>query len=115
MTEQLDPAIYSDQYRYETGPDGESHLVPLTWRQVAEDRAADLSRLQPFVTLINDLDRNPNGRHEGDADVGDPTGVSHGNPRLRTGDVLGWDIGGTAYVMPPRGLRHDPTAWRSGR
>jgi hypothetical protein len=61
--------------------------------------------------MIIDLDRNENGRHEGDADVGDPTGVSQGNPRLRTGDVLGYDLGGRPYVMPARGRRHDPTAW----
>jgi hypothetical protein len=61
--------------------------------------------------MIIDLDRNENGRHEGDADVGDPTGVSQGNPRLRTCVVLGYDMGGRPYVMPARGRRHDPTAW----
>ena len=44
-------------------------------------------------------------------DVGDPTGVSQGNPRLHAGDVLGYDIGGRPYVMPERGKRHDPAAW----
>jgi hypothetical protein len=111
MTDQLDPAIYSNQSLWETGPDGEGHSTPLTWQQVAEQQAGELAHLRRFVTLINDLDRNENGRHEGDTDVGDPTGISHGNPHLHTGDVLGWNISGQPYVMPPRGRRHDPTAW----
>jgi hypothetical protein len=68
-------------------------------------------RLRKFGTMVRDLDRNENGRHEGDADVGDPSGVSRGNPRLRTGGVLGYTIGGRPYVMPERGRRHDPDAW----
>jgi hypothetical protein len=68
-------------------------------------------RLRQFQRMVNDLDRNENGRHEGDVDCGDPTGVSQGNPRLHTGDILGYDIGGRPYVMPPRGQRHDPDAW----
>jgi hypothetical protein len=71
--------------------------------------------LDPFRRMVSDLDRNENGRHEGDADVGDPSGVSQGNPRMKTGDVIGYMLGGHPYVMPPRGKRHDPAAWIARR
>lgn len=86
----------------------------LTWQELAEQQAAEIRRLQEFATMISDLDRNVNGRHEGDADTGDPTGRSRGNPKLHTGDVLGYSIHGThVYRMPDREHRHDPAAWRT--
>ncbi len=83
------------------------------WRELAGEWAEQVRELQGWRTLVTDLDRNEHGRHEGDADVGDPTGVSQGNPLLPTGTVLGHSLGGSwQYVMPPRGERHKLTAWR---
>ena len=85
-----------------------------TWQQLAEERDAEITRLRKFERLVLDLDRNEGGRHEGDADVGDPSGVSQGNFRgIRTGDVIGHSLGGHPYRMPERGKRHDPDAWIS--
>jgi hypothetical protein len=76
------------------------------------DHNAERLQLQKFARMVSDLDRNEHGRHEGDADAGDPSGASQGNPLLRTGDTLGYGLGGgIRYVMPERGRRHDPDAW----
>lgn len=93
-------------------PDGT--VQQLTWRQLAEEQQEqELARLRRFRSLLLDLDRNEHGRHEGDADVGDPSGVSQGNPHLRPGQVIGYTIGGDQrpIVMPDREHRHDPAAW----
>lgn len=91
-------------------------LLLRTWREVAAQQEEELARLRLFQSIVSDLDRNPNGRHEGDADVGDHTGVSQGNPKFTTGDVVGYQIGGRPILMPPRGKRHDPAEWlRAGR
>jgi hypothetical protein len=90
--------------------DGQGDLVGRLQGELDEARA-EIQNLGRFRRMVSDLDRNEHGRHEGDADVGDPTGVSQGNPRLHTGDVLGYDIGGRPYVMPERGKRHDAQAW----
>lgn len=69
--------------------------------------------LLDFQRMVLDLTRNEHGRHEGDADVGDVTGVSRGNPFLKEGDIIGFSIGGRwKYVVPARGKRHDVEAWR---
>lgn len=100
MSEDL---IYSDTTR-----NGER----LTWKQVAEVREAEIRRLSVFATMVADLDRNANGRHEGDYDSGDPTGISQGNPHIREGQTIGYSLHRTyAYVMPPRFQRNDPEAW----
>ena len=91
------------------------HMQWLTWEELAHQQEKELARLRLFQALILDLDRNPNGRHEGDADVGDPTGISQGNPKFRTGEEIGYGLGGQPIVMPPRDKRHDPTAWRATR
>lgn len=114
MTEPKDQDIYSDQSKWISDPgdpDG-GYFLQMTWKEVAEDRQEEILRLQEFQKIVVDLDRNENGRHEGDYDVGDPTGVSQGNPKLKTGDILGYDISGRPYVMPERAKRHNPTAWR---
>lgn len=92
-------------------PDGS--LRPFTWREVAETQEEELRLLRAFRSVLLDLDRNENGRHEGDADVGDPSGVSQGNPHLRPGAVIGYTIGGQQrpIVMPARADRHRPEAW----
>jgi hypothetical protein len=74
------------------------------------DLHAEKLHLQKFATMVSDLDRNEHGRHEGDVDGSQP---SLGNPRVQTGDVLGYSLGGSwRYVMPERGRRHDPDAWK---
>jgi hypothetical protein len=108
---EYDPAIYSDQSALIPGEDGVSTWQRIPWRQLAEERAEEIARLRKFEGLVLDLDRNENGRHEGDADVGDPTGVSQGNPLMHAGDVIGYRLGGHPYVMPERSQRYDPSAW----
>lgn len=77
-----------------------------------DEARAEAQRLQKFARIISDLDRSPNGRHEGDAEVQAADGVSPGNPHIREGEVFAYDIGGRPYVMPPRTQRHDPDMWR---
>lgn len=106
----VDAAIYSNVSTWRDG-----RMVRQTWRELAEEREAEIARLRGFERMVLDLDRNENGRHEGDADVGDRDGVSQGNPLpLTTGSTLGYGLGGSIrYVMPERGKRHDPDAWIS--
>ena len=73
----------------------------------------DGPQLRQWAIMVADLDRSEHGRHEGDVQSGSPTGVSEGNPHLPTGARLGYSLDGTyAYVMPERGRRHDPEAWK---
>jgi hypothetical protein len=104
-----DPAVYSNQGTVRPG--GGVHY--LTWRQLAEQQEEELRSLRRWRSLMLDLDRNRNGRHQGDADVGDPSGVSQGNPHLPTGAVIGYTIAGerVPIVHPPREDRHRPEAW----
>lgn len=100
---EYDPAVYSN-----VSIGGRR----VTWRELAEHQERDIRRLRDFERMVLDLDRNEHGRHEGDADTGDPCGVSHGGPH-KTGDVLGYSLGGRwRYVMPEQGRRHDPEAWK---
>ena len=61
-------------------------LVPLLEAEIARIEinyeGADRARQQYHSAhrLLVDLDRNEHGRHQGDTDVGDPTGWSQGNP-----------------------------------
>lgn len=107
---QYDPAIYSPTSVGEV-VDGEHTWRRLTWAEVAEQQEKELARLRLFQQIVSDLDRNPNGRHEGDADVGAQGGISQGNPRFITGDVVGYQLGGRPILMPPREKRSDPAAW----
>jgi hypothetical protein len=108
-----DPAVYSDSSVGET-VNGEHTWRRLTWRELAEERQQEITRLRAWQSLWSDLDRNPNGRHEGDADVGEAGGISQGNPRVTTGDVVGYRLGGKPIIMPPRDKRADPEAWLAG-
>jgi hypothetical protein len=101
----FDSEIYSNIYF------GESD-TPATWRELCERKDEVISQLQAFRQIVSDLDRNKNGRHEGDIDVGDPSGASQGNPKLHTGDIVGYDISGRPYIMPERADRHNPYAWK---
>jgi hypothetical protein len=116
MSEDLirNPWIYSERRRWvaDDSPDG-GYFVAVSWKEIAQEQAKEIERLQQFQTMISDLDRNEHGRHEGDIDAFDHTGISRGNPNLRTGAIIGYDISGRPYVMPPREVRHDPEAWKS--
>lgn len=87
------------------------HHERLTWKELYEQEKERRIRAEQFQKILMDLDRNEHGRHEGDADVGDPTGVSQGNPWIRTYEAIGYDIGGRVYRMPDRANRHNPAAW----
>lgn len=87
--------------------------VRQTWKQLYERERAACLELQGYRTMLADLARNEQGRHQGDSDCFDPTGVSQGNPHLKTGDVIGYSIHGTwKYVVPEPHLRRDLNAWR---
>lgn len=84
-----------------------------TWQQVAIDREERLRELEPVLTMLSDLDRSRQGRHEGDVEGG---AVSLGNPHLSTGQTIGYSIGGSfAYVVPEPRLRGDVAAWKQRR
>lgn len=105
--------VFSGQSQWMPDGNGDGTFRPLPWSRVARDAEEELRTLRRFRSLLMDLDRNENGRHEGDVDFGDPTGVSQGNPHLRPGAVIGYTIGGDRMpiVMPDRAHRHDPAAW----
>lgn len=105
--EEYDPQIYSDHYRYV-----DDEKVRLTWKELYEITKTELDRAEKFARIAHDLSRNVRGRHEGDSDVFDPTGISQGNPNFSTGDVVGYQVGGRPYFMPPWNQRHDPYSWK---
>lgn len=113
---ELDPDIFSGQSRWVLDDSEEGgHFEPVKWREIAQQYAEENKRLRGFQKIISDLDRNENGRHEGDNDYGDQTGVSRGNPRIWSDRVIGYDIGSRPYIMPERENRHDPEAWMPRR
>lgn len=89
---------------------------PQTWQQMYEREKAERLRLEGYTLMLSDLDRNEHGRHEGDGDTYDPSGRSHGNPHLKTGDVVGYSIHGSwKYVVPEPRQRGKLDAWRVPR
>lgn len=96
--------------------DFSNHIIngePQTWKQLYEREHEKRLKLEAYRIMLADLGRNQNGRHEGDGDVYDATGISHGNPHLKTGDVIGYTLGGSwMYVVPYPHLRGDVEAWR---
>lgn len=77
--------------------------------------------LTGLAVVLSDLDRCRHGRHEGDAcagwrpgepDSGCEGGRSRGNPHMPTGAQVGHDLYGRPIVVPDRGSRHHPDAWR---
>ena len=84
-----------------------------TWKQLYEREHTRRLELEECQILLADLSRNEHGRHQGDGDSYDPTGISQGNPHLNSGDVIGYSIHGThKYVVPEPQRRRDPKAWR---
>jgi hypothetical protein len=108
-----EPNPYSNTTRWVADPSEPNggRYVRMTWKERYEQEKALRRESDKFRQILADLDRNENGRHEGDADVGTKGGVSLGNPMLQTGEVLGYDIGGRVYVMPDRANRHKADAW----
>lgn len=81
-----------------------------TWEQLYHREHAKVIHLQGYRTMLTDLCRNEHGRHEGDIDGAAP---SQGNPHLKTGDVIGYSLGGSwKYVVPEPRQRGDLDAWR---
>lgn len=85
--------------------------VRQTWQQLYESEHEAHVALQGYRTMLADLDRNATGRHQGDYDTLVPGGISEGNPHLTTGAVIGYDIGGRAYVVPEPRDRGTLSAW----
>lgn len=83
----------------------------MKWRELYEAERAARIDSDRWKAMVLDLDRSPAGRHEGDSENQDPSGVSRGNPRFVAGDVIGWDISGRAYVFPPRAERWRFESW----
>jgi hypothetical protein len=73
--------------------------------------ARSLADTQGLVKILTDLDRCQHGRHVGDS-CGSCGTNSHGNPHMVVGDIVGYGVHGHPIVMPDRGHKHDPAAWR---
>lgn len=81
-----------------------------TWEQMYQREHTERLRLQAYQTMLTDLDRCEHGRHQGDVCGNCP---SEGNPHLKTGDVIGYSLGGSwKYVVPEPRLRGDIHHWR---
>lgn len=65
-----------------------------------------------WAAILADLDRCEHGRHEGD-DCGSCGSMSHGNPHLPPGHVIGYGLRGNQIIRPAREHKHDPAAWRA--
>ena len=86
--------------------------IEVTWKELYERERQRVIELERYQIMLSDLDRNEAGRHQGDSDVGDPTGISQGNPWLRTGQAIGYTIhGNRKYVVPEPHLRRNLDAW----
>jgi hypothetical protein len=97
--------------------DGEKRevLVPADWELI---RSEEYRSLQAAATLLSDLDRSKAGRHKGDAEGQDPSGVSQGNPYLKEGQRIGTTISGSPIVYPSmlqRADLSDASLWTPGK
>lgn len=61
--------------------------------------------------LLQDLDRSEHGRHKGDVESEDPSGVSQGNPQLVEGQHIGYHLSRRPIVVPAPERLGDPPAW----
>lgn len=77
---------------------GEPYEVPDGYDVVHESRK---QRGDMAVQLLNDLDRSPHGRHKGDVESQDPSGVSQGNPLLPPGTHIGYSLYGNRRIVVP--------------
>lgn len=86
--------------------------VEVTWKELYERERQRVIELERYQIMLSDLDRNASGRHQGDGDAYDPSGISQGNPHLLTGVVIGYTIHGShQYVVPEPHLRRDLNTW----
>lgn len=110
-----------------TGSMRDRHWVTVTLNSGTENEAtvehppgytlvpADRYRkLNDAMELLRDLDRSLAGRHRGDAESQDPTGVSRGNPLLPPGTHIGHDRGGRRILVPDVRDLGDAKAWIEG-
>jgi hypothetical protein len=101
----------------------------LVLQQCSVGGEIDLDMLDSSVSntwqgiMVEDLDRCPHGRHEGDPcdgwtgpgmfDGGCYGGTSAGFPKRTTGHVVAYGlVKERDWVMPLRQNRHDPQSWR---
>ena len=85
---------------------GEPYSVPDGFSVVSERQ---LDRYQLAFGILADLDRSPAGRHKGDVEYQDATGISQGNPLLPPGTHIGHTTGGHRIVVPEHPA--DVDAW----
>jgi hypothetical protein len=88
-----DERIYSNVGHYTD--DG---FVPITWRELAEQKSAAVDALQPLASFVRDLTRCQHGRCAGDV-CGSCGGPSKGNPLA--GTPIGYDIYARQYRVEP--------------
>lgn len=74
---------------------------PQTWEQLYEREKAAREALEAYRSLVNDLSRCPHGRHLRDVCSG-CGGPSKGNPHAIPGSVIGYNINGRPWVVPPK-------------
>lgn len=86
---------------------GVPYTVPQGYKVVLEE---SLQRSQLALQLLSDLDRSAAGRHRGDVEAEDPTGVSQGNPLLPPGTHIGYSLYGNRRIVVPE-KTFDPAAW----
>ena len=104
---------YDDEVGNQPGPIV-SNGRRLSWWECLDLMRAETVQARQWQEMVADLDRSPHGRHEGDAEGQDPSGISQGNPFIREHATLGYDISGRPYRMPERSRRHDIDAWKAG-
>lgn len=73
--------------------------------------AMQMGRLAAWKSIVHNLNRCEHGRHQGDACFDCPEGISHGNPILPVGTVIGYNHGGDEMVIPERDHWDDIDAW----
>lgn len=64
-----------------------------------------------MADIMLHLDRCEHGRHENDP-CGSCGDRSRGNPHIRTGQILGYDLRGNRISMPSPEEKSNPAAWR---
>ena len=94
--------------RYEGTINGEPFSLPAGF---VPARKGEIAQGKAALALLGELDRSAHGRHEGDAESQDPTGISQGNQLLPAGTHIGHHISGRRIVVPPWRQLTDPDAW----
>lgn len=84
---------------------------PLTWKERVEHEQKQKFLLQEAARFMSDLDRSPSGRHQGDGEYQDPTGISQGNPHLKVGQIIGYSMRGKPYIVPEAPFRGNLRSW----